>query len=291
MIQSMTGYGSSTGTYEGKKINIELKSLNSRYFDLRMTTPEEYKKKEIDFRSILSEGLKRGKIMMNINIEHAEATGSIQLNTDLIKWYYSTLHSLSDELNIQEGDILNTIIRIPGVMQESMSELSDEEWSFTVKILNEAIENLSNYRMSEGKALSADMKSRIVRVLNELDKVQKYEEARLQYLRNKINNHLQKYLESHDIDDNRYEQELIYYIEKLDITEEKVRLKQHCSYFLDVLMAPGDTKGRKLNFISQEMGREINTLGAKANYSEIQHIVVKMKDELEKIKEQIANVV
>lgn len=145
--------------------------------------------------------------------------------------------------------------------------------------------------MSEGKALSADMKSRIVRVLNELDKVQKYEEARLQYLRNKINNHLQKYLESHDIDDNRYEQELIYYIEKLDITEEKVRLKQHCSYFLDVLMAPGDTKGRKLNFISQEMGREINTLGAKANYSEIQHIVVKMKDELEKIKEQIANVV
>lgn len=291
MVQSMTGYGKSTGKYEKKRIIIELKSLNSRYFDMRMNAPNEYKSREIDFRNILSDSLNRGKIGLTISVDSPEGTDPIQLNENLIKRYYHTFHTLGQELGIAEGDIFNTIIRIPSVMQESLEQLSDEEWNMCITILKIAINGLIKYRKSEGQALSADMKSRIVNILNQLDKVQGYEKMRLKFLRKKLYDHLETYVESDKVDPNRFEQEVIYYIEKMDITEEKVRLQQHCSYFLDVLMSPEEVKGRKLNFICQEIGREINTLGAKANYSEIQHIVVQMKDELEKIKEQVANVV
>ncbi len=291
MIQSMTGYGYASARYGDKKIIAELKSLNSRYFDLRLTSPNEYKTKEIDLINILSEILHRGKINLSINVENADSNQAVSINIPLIKHYNSIFSDLKKELDIREGDILNTILKIPGVVQETIAQLTEEEWKECLDVVTKAAEKLTEYRISEGDALLKDMKSRIVTMLNLLDKIELHEEARAQDIRLKIHSHLERYVVQENIDENRFEQELIYYIEKYDITEEKVRLRQHCDYFLDVLLNKSKVKGRKLDFIGQEMGREINTLGAKANHSEIQHIVVNLKDELEKIKEQIANVV
>lgn len=291
MIQSMTGYGYATGKYGNKKIIAELKSLNSRYFDLRLNAPNEYKGKEIDLRNILSEELHRGKVALTINVENSDGEQLIHINLPLIKRYYSTLSELNQELGIPQGDILGTIMKIPGVIQDSIAQLPEEEWASCEKVVRSAAKKLTEFRINEGKALSDDMKSRIVKMMNLLDKIKVYEAERMEEMRKKIHDQLERFFEQDNIDENRFEQELIYYIEKYDITEEKVRLRQHCSYFLDVLMANNKVKGRKLDFIAQEIGREINTLGAKANHSEIQHIAVNLKDELEKIKEQIANVI
>lgn len=290
MLQSMTGYGHATAQLNDEKISIELKSLNSRYFDLRLNAPTAYKTREIQFRNILAGELNRGKIAMTISVEN-QSSSQVTLNTDLIQQYHYTLRDLRENLGIPTGDILNTILKIPGIMQESNAHLSEDDWKTCLDTLSEAIQNLTEFRISEGKALEGDMKSRIVSMMNNLDKIENLEGKRIEDMRLRIHEHLEHFIDKADIDQNRFEQELIYYIEKSDITEERIRLRQHFSYFMDILMAPDKVKGRKLDFISQEIGREINTLGAKANYSSIQHLVVNMKDELEKIKEQTANVV
>ena len=289
----MTGYGRVEEPYLHKLIAVELRSLNSKISDMRVKIPANYRTRETDIRKMVTQALERGKIDLMIEVTSSLGSGeeAYALNGDLFRKYYRELRSLCDELDCKEADLVQAIMRIPSVVTSEKEALKDEEWATVCKAIERAIEVMNHHREIEGEAMERECRDRIGTIKDLLVEISPLEKEREAQLRQRIWQNVIDVVGKEKIDPNRFEQEVLYYIEKLDITEEKVRLAQHCDYFLQVLDATGERqKGRKLNFIGQEIGREINTMGAKANFSAIQRIVVQMKDDLEKIKELVANV-
>lgn len=290
MIQSMTGYGKSVAEYNGKKIHSEIKSLNSKALDLSVRIAPLYREKEIEIRQLIAQKLERGKVDFTLWIEKDENQMATPINTALVADYYKQIKKLSDELCIgAPDDWFATLLRLPDVMTKTeVEELSDEEWAVASKAVSEAVDNLVAFRIQEGTALSMKFTEKVENIRSLLASIEPFEKGRVEKIRQRIVESL-KQIPEVEYDSNRLEQEMIYYIEKLDISEEKQRLTNHLNYFLET-MADGHGQGKKLGFIAQEMGREINTTGSKSNQAEMQNIVVKMKDELEQIKEQVLNV-
>ena len=291
MIQSMTGYGKVTAELPDKKINVEIKSLNSKALDLSTRIAPAYREKEIEIRSEIAKILERGKVDFNLWIEKKDTDQlASPINTDVVSAYYKRIKDISDTLGIPEPeDWFATLLRLPDVMSKTETiELDDQEWEAVRTAIFDAISHLVDFRKQEGEALENKFREKIANIAQLLATVDKYEKERVEKIKARITDALEKTL-SVDYDKTRLEQELIYYIEKLDINEEKQRLSNHLKYFISTLEA-GNGQGKKLGFIAQEMGREINTLGSKSNHAEMQKIVVQMKDELEQIKEQVLNV-
>ncbi len=291
MLLSMTGYGRATKTYGDKTINVEVRSLNSKFTDLRLKAPQNLKEKEIELRRLVMEFAQRGKLELTVEIKSAQGDDAYGLNLPLFRRYYRELDQLADELGMARGDMMQAIIRLPNVVSTEEDEIPEEEWEVLHAALNEALQKFNQFRRSEGSAMEADLRMRIDNILSLLGQVEPHELERIERLRDRLRRNLEEFLGKDRVDDNRFEQEVIFYLEKMDITEEKVRLAQHCRYFIEEMDKQVEVKGRKLAFIGQEIGREINTLGAKAYSSDLQKLVVSMKDDLEKIKEQVANIV
>lgn len=286
----MTGFGKSSCELEKKTVTIEIKSLNSRQTDIYTRLPNLIKGKDLEIRNEIIAFLKRGKIEVSVNLESKEGELSTNLNAAAIKNYYQQLNEISSDLGLTLSEaIMQTIVRLPESLNSDKDEMNDEEWQEIMKVLREALSEVDKFRLQEGNAMVNDIKERILLILQYLDKIGTFESRRLDNIRNRLKENLNEFFNQENIDNNRFEQELIYYLEKLDITEEKVRLKNHCEYFMEVLKEE-DSVGKKLGFVTQEIGREINTIGSKANDSEIQKLVVMMKDELEKVKEQLMNI-
>lgn len=290
MIQSMTGFGKASVQYYKKKISIELRALNGRYAEINLKVPPAYKEKEIEIRRQISNALKRGKFECSITLDYETEAEPNLINSGLLKAYYKQLSSLSKELNIGEADFIPSILRIPQVLMGEKEELDEAEWLKITEALNVAIEELVAFRKKEGGNLKTDISERVELISQNLNIVEKLLPLRYDRIKQNLNQQIQQLKLSGDIDNNRFEEELIYYLEKQDITEETVRLKSHLQGFEQLLEEQVVSKGKKLNFFSQEMGREINTIGSKANDAEIQKVVVAMKDDLEKIKEQLLNI-
>ncbi|NOQ75912.1 MAG: YicC family protein [Crocinitomix sp.] len=288
MLQSMTGFGKASGTFSNKKITVEIKSLNSKNLDLFVRMPTIYRQNEIELRKLLGKRLDRGKVECNINVELIGDATSQKLNQKLIGSYYQQLLAISDDLNLPKENLLATLVRMPDVFATESEELDEEEWNFIVSILDEAITEHISFRTAEGSLLAEEFSMRIANIQQAFDEVPQYEKVRVDSIKTRIENNLEEFVGISKIDKNRFEQELIYYLEKFDISEEKHRLGNHLTYFIETLNNPV-SQGKKLGFISQEIGREINTLGSKSYHAEMQKLVVGMKDELEKIKEQILN--
>ena len=290
MIQSMTGYGKSTVTYNDKKIIVEIKSLNSKALDVSARIAPLYREKEMEIRNMISKSLERGKVDFSLWIEKEASDAATPINAALLQNYYSQIKNISETCNIPlPSDWFATLLRMPDVLTKvDMQVLEDEEWKVTKGAVEEAINALVNFRKQEGAALEKKFNEKIDNIERLLASIEPFEKERVARIREKITDALEKTI-SVDYDKNRLEQELIYYIEKLDINEEKQRLANHLKYFRET-MAGGHGQGKKLGFIAQEMGREINTTGSKSNHAEMQNIVVQMKDELEQIKEQVLNV-
>lgn len=291
MIQSMTGYGKATAELNDKKINVEIKSLNSKTMDLSTRIAPSYREKEPTIRGEISKILERGKVDFSLWIERKDsAEVAVPINLSLIESYYKQIKEISSCLDIPvPTDWFQTLLRLPDVMTKNdTQELDEEEWKVVYNTIKEAIGYLTDFRKQEGTALVKRLRENIQNIHRLLESVAPYEKERIEKIRERITDALEKNV-GIDYDKNRMEQELIYYIEKLDINEEKQRLNNHLEYFINTL-ENGIGQGKKLGFISQEIGREINTLGSKSNHAEMQKIVVQMKDELEQIKEQILNV-
>ena len=290
MIQSMTGYGKSTVTYNDKKIIVEIKSLNSKALDISARIAPLYREKEMEIRNIISKNLERGKVDFSLWIEKEASDAATPINAALLQNYYSQIKNISETCNIPlPSDWFATLLRMPDVLTKvDMQVLEDEEWEVAKGAVEEAINALVNFRKQEGAALEKKFNEKIDNIERLLASIEPFEKERVARIREKITDALEKTI-SVDYDKNRLEQELIYYIEKLDINEEEQRLTNHLKYFRET-MAGGHGQGKKLGFIAQEMGREINTKGSKSNHAEMQNIVVQMKDELEQIKEQVLNV-
>jgi len=290
MLYSMTGYGRAEATFKDKTILVEVKSLNGKQFDLRLNIPFMLKPYEVEIRNKLNESLLRGSVESTITIKSNGISKPVTVNKELAKSYYQPIVELADELGIPKENILSTLLKMPDVVSSSSEVLTEEEWKQIQDLLQEAIKALIQHRLEEGKSVEKDLLERVAAIEMHQAAIEKFEPNR----RVKIKEGLVKLLEQHvgpdKYDNNRLEQELIYYIEKIDISEEKVRLNNHCTYFKTVLKEAEASKGKKLSFILQEMGREINTTGSKANDMEMQKSVILMKDELEKAKEQILNV-
>lgn len=287
----MTGFGKSVTNFQDKKITIELKSLNGKTADIRFKLNSNFREKELVLRNMIFNHAVRGKIECNIQTQSGSAE-DVQINADLFKAYAEKVLGMEKELNINAShDLSSAILRLPNVIISEEPEMSEGTWKAIEAAMTEALNNLRAFRLHEGEAMEADLAARISSIEQLLSQVVNYEEARLEKLRKRMQKHLDEFMGKEKVDKNRYEQEVLYYMEKLDINEEKVRLAQHCTYFMSELSSKEEASGRKLTFIAQEMGREINTLGAKAQHSELQKLVVNMKDELEKIKEQLANIV
>lgn len=290
MIRSMTGYGKSERTLQNKTLVIEIRSLNSKQMDTSTRLPGLYREKELEIRQMIAAGLERGKVECTFMLELNGEEGTVVINEQAVKNYYEQLYRISCELGLQASiDILNMAMRLPDAIRSEKPELDEEEWEVVRSALLEALKQVNRFREAEGKALGKDLKERVESISEKLAQIEPFEADRMLQIRDRIGNNLEAFLTKEVVDGNRFEQELIYYLEKLDISEEKVRLAKHCSYFLET-MGEERAVGKKLGFISQEMGREINTLGSKANHSDIQKLVVEMKDELERIKEQILNI-
>ncbi len=289
MIQSMTGYGKAIATYNGKKINVEIKSLNSKSLDLSVRIAPLYREKEMEIRQTVAAALERGKVDFSIWIEKDASVDATPINAALVEYYYKQLKEISAKTGIPEPqDWFVTLTRMPDVTAKTETEvLDEEEWNAARRAMNEAIESLVNFRKQEGAALQQKFIEKIDNIEKLLLSIEPYEKSRVEKIRTKIKEGL-KTIPEVDYDKNRLEQELIYYIEKLDISEEKQRLANHLNYFRQT-MNESCGQGKKLGFIAQEMGREINTTGSKSNQAEMQNIVVMMKDELEQIKEQVLN--
>ncbi|MDY3851499.1 MAG: YicC/YloC family endoribonuclease [Prevotella sp.] len=290
MIQSMTGYGKAVVTFKEKKIHVEIKSLNSKSLDLSTRITPLYREKEMLIRQMVATALVRGKVDFSIWIEKEEAAEVAQINTALVENYYRQIQALSQQLGIDEPqDWYATLLRMPDITTKNeVEELTEEEWTAASEAITEALKEIVAFRNQEGQALQQKFIEKAENIGRLLTSIETYEKSRVEKIRTRITEAL-KDIQEVDYDKNRLEQELIYYIEKLDISEEKQRLSHHLQYFIDTMNeAPG--QGKKLGFIAQEMGREINTTGSKSNQAEMQTIVVKMKDELEKIKEQVLNV-
>ncbi|WP_010528057.1 YicC/YloC family endoribonuclease [Thermophagus xiamenensis] len=290
MIKSMTGYGKTVCELPTKRIIIEIKSLNSKQLDINLRLPTHYKEKELEIRNIIAQKLQRGKIDLTFNVESIMPDKISRINEEVIREYFRQLKPIAEELGISSNtDFLRVIMPLPDTMKSEQPELDEEEWNIVYNGLLQSIEQLDAFRIQEGAAMFRDVKGHNESIRLLLEEVVPFEKQRTEKIKNRIKETLKNLNINGDLDENRFEQELIYYIEKLDISEEKIRLKNHIDYFDKTLNEDGPV-GKKLGFISQEMGREINTLGSKANDSEIQRLVVNMKDELEKIKEQILNI-
>ena len=289
MLLSMTGYGRVAKAYEDKTITVEIRSLNSKLTDVRLKIPQNYKEKEAEIRKLMADKAERGKLDVNIDVSSHQGDEAYGLNKALFTRYYNELKGLTEELGMEQSDMLQAILKLPNVVATAENELSENEWTALTSTINDALNNFYSFRLTEGSAMEADLRIRIEKITDLLSQLDPFEADRVQSLRQRLKQNLEEYVKKEKVDENRFEQEIIYYLEKIDITEEKVRLQQHCKYFIEVLDKKSTLKGRKLSFISQEMGREINTMGAKAYSSNIQRLVVGMKDELEKIKEQVAN--
>ena len=290
MILSMTGYGKASIAHKDKKITVEIKSLNSKTFDLSARIAPLYREREMEIRNILSKSIERGKVDFSIWIEKENGNDATPINAALVNNYYQQIKAISSQTGIEEPkDWFSLLLRMPEVMTRTeVEELTEEEWKAVQKAIDLALEQFTNFRKQEGLALYNKFTEKINNIAQLLKDIEPYEQMRVEKIKQRILDGL-KTLPEVDYDKNRLEQELIYYIEKLDINEEKQRLTNHLKYFIDT-MNEGHGQGKKLGFIAQEMGREINTTGSKSNQAEMQNIVVRMKDELEQIKEQVLNV-
>jgi uncharacterized protein (TIGR00255 family) len=290
MIKSMTGFGKAAGEVNFKKITVEIKSLNSKQADISVRMPSFYKDKELPLRSLINQNLQRGKIEFNLYVETPAAQTNFNLNADLFKKYYSQLSEVTEELEEKNNaDLISIIAKMPDIMKSERIELDENEWSEIAKIIEIALNNINTFRTDEGKTLEDELFLRVSNIEVLLKDVSQYEQVRIDLLKERIQNNLNEAIGKDNVNKDRFEQELIYYLEKYDISEEKTRLNAHLNYFKEA-MNSNNSEGKKLGFIGQEIGREINTLGSKANNSDLQKIVVQMKDELEKIKEQILNI-
>jgi len=286
----MTGYGKAECLLPDKKLTIEIRSLNSKQMDTNARLPSLYREKELEIRQMITTGLERGKVECNFHYEIAGNANSGTINEAVVKNYYEQLYKIAGELGLPASpELLSTVLRLPDTIRTEKAGVEDEEWNRVQEALGKALDQVQEFRNQEGLSMDKDLRERVRAISEKLGKVAGYEASRMEQIRERIGNNLEEFLKKDSVDENRFEQELIYYLEKLDISEEKVRLANHCEYFLETLQEAGPV-GKKLGFISQEMGREINTLGSKANQTEIQKLVVEMKDELERIKEQVLNV-
>lgn len=290
MLKSMTGFGRAERQITDKTFLIDLRSLNGKQFELNLKIPAFLKPFEFAIRNRLSQKLLRGSVECVISLKETGETKPVTINTELAKAYYKPIAELSADLGLDASHILSTILKLPEVITPSGETLTDEEFESFMLVLDEAIDNLNNHRTEEGKSLEADLSSRINSITELQVEIAQLEPLRKQRIRENFEKVLNENIGKENYDPNRLEQEIIYYIEKLDLSEEQVRLKNHCEYFLSLLNEEDESKGKKLSFILQEIGREINTTGAKAYDSSIQKYVVAMKDNLEKAKEQILNV-
>ena len=289
MIRSMTGFGKSVCELPDKLVSIEIRTLNSKQLDMHLRLPPLYKEKEADIRQLISQSLERGKIECTINIENTGPTSNYSFNHQLAETYYHELKQIAGRLGEDHQEYLPLIMRMPDVMAAETLELDEKEWQEILEGLSSAILQVNDFRAKEGKILEDDFMKHIKLIESAYEDIKPLEDKRQDHMRNKIRKALNELAEEGNVDENRFEQELIYYLEKFDINEEMVRLQQHINYFLQT-MSEKISNGKKLNFIAQEIGREVNTIGSKANDADIQKIVVMMKDELEKIKEQLHNI-
>jgi uncharacterized protein (TIGR00255 family) len=286
----MTGFGKGEKEFNGGKITVEIRSLNGKTTDIRLKIPSGYSEKEMWIRNYISNSLKRGKF--DIVISNSQTNGTnLSINDELFKEYYKKLNTLADELNEEKRDFFPSIVRIPNVFKETEYELSQSEWDACKETIKESVKKLMEFRQQEGLSIEKDIINSIDNITELLPEIEKVDIERKKMIRERIKKSVNEIRERNTIDKDRFEQEILYYLEKLDINEEKQRLKQHCIYFIEILKNDENkSKGKKLSFVAQEIGREINTMGAKAQYSPLQKIVVIMKDNLERIKEQLANI-
>lgn len=286
----MTGYGSATKDLDSGKFTVEIKSLNSKFLELNLKLPKAYSDKEFFLRNECNKQIERGKVMLSIGIESNDiASKAATINQNLLKYYYNELKATAIELGEDSSNLMSLAVSLPEVVKYDENAVSEEEWKTVLAVFNQALDNFQKFRYDEGNVLEKDLILRIENILELMIKVEVDEPNRVPAFKERLNGYLSDAVGKENVDKNRLEQEIIYYIDKFDITEEKVRLKSHCDYFIETLKDK-DANGKKLGFISQEIGREINTMGSKANDANIQRNVVGMKEELEKIKEQLLNV-
>ncbi len=290
MLKSMTGFGRAEQTVGDKTFLVEVKALNGKQFELQLKLPALLRPYEFEIRNLIQDSLVRGTIDCYINIKQNGTTKPVTINTDLIRAYYNQISTLADELSIDTNSVLSALLRLPEVVTPTNDVLEENDFKEFSAVLESALKELNNHRMEEGSSLEKDLFSRIDNIREQEEHILALEPNRKKRIKEEIHQLLDKHVGKENIDNNRMEQELIYYMEKIDIHEEQIRLRQHCEYFKDILNSPENGKGKKLSFVLQEIGREINTTGSKAYDAEIQKCVVKMKDELEKAKEQVLNV-
>jgi uncharacterized protein (TIGR00255 family) len=291
MLASMTGFGRHSYTFGDASVQIEIRSLNSKMTDARLKTPMRYRDREHDLRKIILDSAERGKIEATISLRSETGADGFAFNRPLFIKYYEAISQTANELGLKSEDILQSIMRIPAITATDDQDLSDDEWQALLNGVQAALVQFHEFRLREGATMQTDIQARAEMIMSLMNDVEPFEVARMEKVRARMTQHLEEWLGKDKVDRNRFEQEVIFYIERLDISEEKLRLKEHCRYFLEQINQKKTSHGRELNFITQEIGREINTLGAKANDADIQRIVIKMKDELEKIKEVVANLV
>jgi len=290
MLKSMTGFGRAEQTVGDKTFFVEIKTLNGKQFELQLKLPPLLKPFEFDIRNVIQENLIRGTIDCYISIKQNGTSKPVIINTELIKSYYHQIHQLAGELNVDTNAVLSSLLRLPEVVSPSMEVLSETDFTAFKNVLNKAIAELNAHRIEEGASLEKDLLTRIEKIKEQEEAILVFEPNRKKRIKDEINKLLAEHVGKENIDNNRMEQELIYYMEKIDIHEEQIRLRQHCDYFKEMLNDKEISKGKKLSFLLQEIGREINTTGSKAYDVDIQKCVVLMKDELEKAKEQVLNV-
>jgi uncharacterized protein (TIGR00255 family) len=287
MVLSMTGFGKTNGIYESKKVSVEIRSLNSKSLDLNIKFVGPFKEFESEIRKIIAEELDRGKIDVGVYLESSGFGEASKINFGLAKQYYNQIKELNENLGNYPADYLSLVLKMPDVISSQIEEISDEEKSWLLDLIRQTCLSLARFRKQEGQVLERDLKNRVNAIKNALLEIPRYEQERITTVKERIHKGLQD-LKNSSVDQNRLEQEMIFYIEKMDVSEEKIRLSNHLDYFMETLKIP--LSGKKLGFIAQEIGREINTLGSKSNHIEMQKLVVEMKDNLEKIKEQVLNV-
>ena len=289
MLKSMTGYGSAKGTVGTQAVTVEIRSLNSKFLELNVRLPLQFRDKELEIRADVGKLLERGKADLNVSIDNNELAKRSTVNKEIFLAYYEDLKSLATETGMSDDNMLDAILKLPAVLNSEKSEMDETQWKQLKGLIQSAVEQFNLFRSNEGNVLEQDVTQRLNAIENALPQLENFEQARIESVRARLHKSVNELKDQLNIDTNRFEQELIYYIEKLDISEEKVRLKSHCDYFIQTMNSK-EANGKKLVFITQEIGREINTIGSKANDANMQRIVVEMKDELEKLKEQLANV-
>ncbi|MBP9133096.1 MAG: YicC family protein [Saprospiraceae bacterium] len=291
MIFSMTGFGTSKRAFRDKILTIEIKSVNSKTIDIRIRSPFNLREKEHLLRKEVAETAVRGKLDVTLELSSTNSVPVGLINEDLLKSYIGSIKPIAEETGLDTSGIISSLLRIPEILSSGNNEIDESDWTIISATLDDALDRFQKFKSEEGTAITKDLVNSVSVIEECMDKISQYEDERIDRIRERINGSLEDFLPAESIDKNRFEQELIYFIEKIDFSEEKSRLTQHCKYFKEVIAIDENSKGRTLNFISQEMGREINTLGAKSYHSDIQRLIVVMKDELEKIKEQTANIV